>query len=93
MPKVPDGPFPGSKEVTGGYWMIQVTSREETIEWAMRCPGSDNEVIEIRQVQEFTDSPPDVQEAAAGVAGMQNQPAKWPRHACAGEGRCSDRPP
>ena len=53
--------------------MIQVKSREEAIEWASRCPGSDNEVIEVRQVQEFADFPADVQEAAAGFAEMQAQ--------------------
>ena len=70
-PKVTDGPFAEAKEVVGGYWMIQVKSREEAIEWAKRCPGSDNEVIEIRQVQEMEDFPADVQEAAAGFAEMQ----------------------
>lgn len=65
-PKVTDGPFPEAKEVLGGYWMIQVRSREEAIEWATRCPGGENEVIEVRQVQEMSDFPPDVQEAAAG---------------------------
>jgi len=63
-PKVTDGPFVESKEVIGGYWMIQVKSREEAIEWATRCPASDNEVIEIRQVQEMSDFPPELQEAA-----------------------------
>ncbi len=53
--------------------MIQVKSKEEAIEWASRCPGSDNEVIEIRQVQEFADFPADVQEAAAGFQEMQSQ--------------------
>src|SRR4029077_7593047 len=45
-PKVTDGPFAEAKEVIGGYWMIQVKSKEEAIEWAKRCPGSENEVIE-----------------------------------------------
>ena len=63
-PTVTDGPFAEAKEVVGGYWMIQVKSKEEAIEWAKRCPGSDNEVIEIRQVLEMTDFPPDVQQAA-----------------------------
>ena len=54
-PKVADGPFAEAKEVIGGYWMIQVKSREEAIQWASRCPASDNEVIEIRQVQEMED--------------------------------------
>jgi hypothetical protein len=54
-PTVKDGPFTEAKEVLGGYWMIQVKSKEEAIEWASRCPASENEVIEIRQVQEFAD--------------------------------------
>lgn len=70
-PKVTDGPFAEAKEVIGGYWMIQVNSREEAIEWAKRCPASDNEVIEIRQVQEMSDFPPDVQKAAEGFEKMQ----------------------
>jgi hypothetical protein len=72
-PTVTDGPFSEAKEVLGGYWMIQVKSRDEAIEWAKRCPGSDNEVIEVRQVQEMADFPPDVQEAAAGFSEMQAQ--------------------
>jgi hypothetical protein len=64
-PKVTDGPFVEAKEVIGGYWMIQVKSKEEAIEWASRCPASDNEVIELRQVQEMSDFPPEIQEAAA----------------------------
>jgi hypothetical protein len=63
-PRVTDGPFTETKEVIGGYWMIQVKSKEEAIEWASRCPASDNEVIEIRQVQEFSDFPADVRQAA-----------------------------
>ena len=70
-PKVTDGPFAEAKEVLGGYWMIQVRSREEAIEWAKRCPGGPNEVIEIRQVQEMADFPADVQKAAAGFEQLQ----------------------
>src|SRR5471032_2663949 len=66
-PVVTDGPFTESKEVLGGYWMIDVTSREEAIGWAKRCPASGGEIIEIRQVQELSDFPADVQEAAAGL--------------------------
>jgi hypothetical protein len=72
-PKVTDGPFTEAKEVIGGYWMIQVKSKQEAIEWASRCPASDNEVIEIRQVQEFSDFPDDVKQAAAGFPEMQAQ--------------------
>lgn len=72
-PKVIDGPFAEAKEAIGGYWMIQVKSRDEAIEWASRCPASDNEVIELRQVQEFADFTPDVQEAAAGFSELKAQ--------------------
>jgi len=69
--KVTDGPFAEAKEVIGGYWMIQVRSKEEAIEWAKRCPASENEVIELRQVQEMSDFPDDVQKAAEGFTEMQ----------------------
>jgi len=72
-PKVVDGPFAEAEEVVGGYWMIQVKSREEAIEWAKRCPGGPNETIEVRQVQEMSDFPPDVQKAAAGFEEMQGR--------------------
>jgi len=75
-PKVTDGPFAEAKEVLGGYWMIQVNSKQEAVEWASRCPASDNEVIEVRQVQEFTDFPADVQKAAAGFSEMQAESAR-----------------
>jgi hypothetical protein len=63
---VTDGPFTEAKEVIGGYWIIQVRSREEAIEWAKRAPMSNNEVIEVRQVHEMSDFPEDVQKAAEG---------------------------
>jgi hypothetical protein len=62
-PKAIDGPFAEAKEVLGGYWMIQVKSKEEAIEWAKRIPGSPNEIVEVRQVMEFSDFPPDVQKS------------------------------
>ncbi len=74
-PRVTDGPFAEAKEVLGGYWMIQVKSREEAIEWAKRCPASGNEIIEVRQVQEMEDFPPDVQAATAGFEDMQKRPS------------------
>src|ERR1700710_186027 len=72
-PVVTDGPFTEVKEVLGGYWMIDVKSREEAIAWAKRCPASSNEVIEIRQGQEMADFPADVQEAAAGFEKLQGR--------------------
>jgi len=62
--KVTDGPFTESKEVLGGYWMIQVKSREEAIEWAKKIPAGDAKFVEVRQVFEITDFPEDVQKAA-----------------------------
>ncbi|MGB6397100.1 MAG: YciI family protein [Bradyrhizobium sp.] len=72
-PVVTDGPFTESKEVLGGYWMIEVKSREEAIAWAKKCPASNNEVIEIRQVQEMADFSEEVQEAAAGFAELRER--------------------
>ena len=72
-PKVTDGPFAEAKEVIGGYWMIEAKSKAEAVEWAKRCPAGENEVIEIRQVQEMSDFPADVRKAAAGFAEMQKE--------------------
>jgi hypothetical protein len=55
-PSVTDGPFAEAKELIAGYWLIQVKSREEAIEWAKRVPFVDGE-IEIRQVFELGDFP------------------------------------
>jgi hypothetical protein len=65
-PRVNDGPFTESKELVGGYWMIQVKSRDEAIEWAKRAPMLDGDIIEVRQITELEDFPPDVQAAARG---------------------------
>jgi hypothetical protein len=70
-PKVTDGPFAEATEVLGGYWMIQVKSKEEAIQWASRCPASPNETIEIRQVLEMTDFPTELQKVAEGFTEMQ----------------------
>ena len=71
--EVIDGPFVETKEVLGGYWMIQVKSKDEAIKWASRCPVFGDDVIEIRQVQEMADFPADVQEAAVGFSEMPAQ--------------------
>ncbi len=73
-PFVTPGPFADAAETLGGFWMIHVNSREEAIEWAKRCPASDNEIIEIRQVQELADFPADVQAVAAGLTKLQQYP-------------------
>ena len=71
--KVTDGPFAEAKEVLGGYWLIEVASKEEAVGWAKRAPMSENEIIELRQVQDFADYPPDVQKAAEGFKELQEQ--------------------
>lgn len=63
-PKIADGPFAGAKDVIGGYWMIQVKSKAEAVEWAARCPAADGNVIEVRQVAEMSDFPPEIRKAA-----------------------------
>jgi len=74
-PKVTDGPFSEATEVLGGYWMIQVKSKQEAIQWASRCPAAANETIEIRQVMEMTDFPADVQKVSEGFTEMQTRSA------------------
>jgi hypothetical protein len=70
---VTDGPFTEAKELLGGYWMIDVGSLDEAIAWAKKCPASNNEVIEIRQVQEMSEFPPEIQKAAAGFTELQGK--------------------
>jgi hypothetical protein len=71
-PKIADGPFVEAKEVIGGYWMIQVKSKEEAKEWASRCPAADGDIIEVRQVHEMSEFPPEARETAAKLqAGKQ----------------------
>jgi hypothetical protein len=59
-----DGPFAEAKEVVGGFWMLDLRSPEEAVEWARRVPGKGC-TVEVRRVFEVEDFPPDVQEAAA----------------------------
>jgi hypothetical protein len=78
---VTDGPFTETKELIAGFWMIEVTSKDEAIEWAKRVPFSDGEVIEIRQVFEPSDFPPEVlppEDAAREQAWRQEQERKHP---------------
>lgn len=72
---VTDGPFPEAKEMIGGYWIIQVRSREEAIEWAKRAPMGSNGMIEVRQIQEMADFPEDVRKAADGFDEIKNAAA------------------
>ncbi|WP_295813703.1 YciI family protein [uncultured Nitratireductor sp.] len=65
-PVVTDGPFIEAKEVLGGYWIIDVPTLQDAIQWAKRCPGSPNETIEIRKIQEMEDYSEDVQDIVKG---------------------------
>jgi hypothetical protein len=74
-PKVTDGPFAESKEAVGGFWIIDVKSREEAIEWAKRIPGSEIEVVEVRPFLEVSDFPTEVREALEEMERGATQPA------------------
>ena len=57
---VTDGPFAETKELLAGFWLLQVESRAKAIEWASRAPFGDGEEIEVRQVYEASDFPPEI---------------------------------
>lgn len=63
-PSVTDGPFAETKEILGGYWLIDVPSKDEAVAWASRCPARKREMIEVRRVFEMSDFPPELQAAA-----------------------------
>ena len=52
---ITDGPFAETKELVAGFWLWQVKSKEEAIEWLKRAPFRNGEEVEIRQVFEATD--------------------------------------
>jgi hypothetical protein len=73
-------PFAEAKEAIGGYWIIQVPSREEALEWARRAPMANNEIIEVRQIYERADfsivvQKEAVQKAAEGFEELSNAAA------------------
>ena len=59
-PKVTDGPFPGAKDLVAGFWLVQVKSKQEAIDWASRAPFGEGAEVEIRQVFDASDFPPEV---------------------------------
>ena len=67
---VTDGPFAETHEVLGGYWIIDVASKEDAVAWAKRAPMADNEIIEVRRIMAEEDFPEDVKAAAAGFEGL-----------------------
>jgi hypothetical protein len=69
-PRVQDGPFAEAKELVGGFWMIDVASREEAVAWACRVPPVENFTIEVRGVEEPAD-----------FAGMQDDNSTYNRYA------------
>jgi hypothetical protein len=76
---VADGPFTETKELIAGFWIIQVKSKGEAIEWALRVPFADDEVIEVRQVFEASDFPPEIlppEDAAREEAWREEQQRK-----------------
>jgi len=64
---VTDGPFIETKEVVGGYWILEAKSKQQVVDWMKRCPAQADDVIEIRQIAEMSDFPPDVQAATRGA--------------------------
>ncbi len=56
-PTVTDGPFVETKEVLGGYWMVEADSKEQLVQWAERCPAEEGDVIEIRQIFDLEGDP------------------------------------
>ena len=52
---VTDGPFIETKEVLGGYWLIEAPPKAEVVKWTQRCPAEEGDVIEIRQVFDEAD--------------------------------------
>jgi hypothetical protein len=84
---VVDGPFPETKELVAGFWLWQVKSKQEAIEWVKRCPhpmpGEDAE-IEIRQVYEAEDFgaefTPEMRKQEELLRAKTQKPATSPKH-------------
>ncbi|NUO56705.1 MAG: transcription initiation protein [Hamadaea sp.] len=68
-PVVTDGPYGETKELFGGYFLLDVSSKQEAVEWAKRCPAVAGSKIEVRRVAGSDELPPDyeriVEERAA----------------------------
>jgi hypothetical protein len=76
---VTNGPFTPAGELIAGFWMIQVRSKDEALQWASRVPFTDGEVVEIRQVFEASDFPAEIlppEEAAREQAWRDEQQRK-----------------
>jgi hypothetical protein len=64
---VSDGPFTEAKEIIGGYWMLQVKSKDEVMAWVARCPALEGDVLEVRQVFEMSDFGPAIEQREAAL--------------------------
>ena len=76
-----DGPFPETKELVAGYWIWEVKSLQEAIDWVKRCPNphTGESVIEIRRMfetEEFDNAPPEVVEQEKKLRARQEQKRK-----------------
>jgi len=58
-PLVTDGPYGETKELFNGFWILEVSTREEAVEWAKRAPLGAGSFLEVRRVQEMEDFPAD----------------------------------
>jgi hypothetical protein len=65
---VTDGPFTEAREIIGGYWLWQVKSKEEAVEWASRCPAAEGDTLELRRVFELSDFGPEVEKQEGVLA-------------------------
>ena len=69
--QITDGPFTEAKEIVGGYWLIQVRSREEALEWASRIPlehENEDAFVEVRPIWELSEFPEDIQKMNEALA-------------------------
>lgn len=76
-PNVTNGPFSGGGGIVGGFWMLQVKSRAEAVEWAKRIPVTGSEMVEVRQVFELEEYAVDPNSALA--AAVQRVEGALPR--------------
>jgi hypothetical protein len=58
-PLVTDGPYGETKELFNGFWILEVSSKEEAVEWAKRCPLGPGSKLEIRRIHGVEDFPQD----------------------------------
>jgi len=61
---VRDGPFTESKELIAGFWILQVKSKDEAVAWLRQAPFGGGVEVELREIQEMDDLPPEIRKAA-----------------------------